>query len=158
MGEDSWVSLPSLWTHSSLPDTTEEVATQAIVEAHPHVKHLAHHFPTKVENAGVILLIGHNCGTAMFTESFGQTAPFATTQSWAGLWWDPPVLAASLRLGDVSERPSNVNTISRQKQRYPTLVFPTFLSFSRPSRKTPMTSYLGCRERTRNFSILSVGE
>ena len=83
--ENEWIGLPPMWSHSALPDTRDEVATRRIVEAHPHIAHLSKHFPVKRENVEVLLLIGHDCGTAMATKMYGRKFPYAhhTSLGWA---------------------------------------------------------------------------
>ena len=75
--EDRWLSLPELLTHPSIPDTTSEVATAGVVSAHNHISHLAGNFDLSIMDCAVSLLIGVNCGAAMYTEPHGNTFPFA---------------------------------------------------------------------------------
>ena len=82
---NSWISLPDTLTNPHLPDNRHEVATRSIVEQHPHIKHLAHHFPVQTADVPVLLLVGYDCGPAMDTEKHGDHFPFVhhTALGWA---------------------------------------------------------------------------
>ena len=85
VNESEWIPLPDTLTHPSIPDTRIEAATRNVVRAQPHLKHLAKHFPEIRESIPVLLLIGTNCGPAMFTKPVGSHFPFAhhTALGWS---------------------------------------------------------------------------
>ena len=79
--EGEWITLPNMFSNSSIPDTKSEIATKAIVQNHPHIAHLSHKFPEFVPDYPVLLLVGSNCGPAMATKVHGDHAPFAHEMS-----------------------------------------------------------------------------
>ena len=85
INENQWIRLPNLFSNSFIPDTKFEIATSDIVRDHPHVSHLAKHFPNEVSNYDVLLLVGSNCGPAMSTRPYGTHAPYVhhTSLGWA---------------------------------------------------------------------------
>jgi hypothetical protein len=74
--ERVWITLPSMLTHASIPDTRGKVASLSLVATHPHEKHLACNFPEVSRRAEVLLLVGANRGKAMFTKLYGAQFPF----------------------------------------------------------------------------------
>ena len=84
-GISNWIDLPTTFTHPSLPNTKDEIATSHLVRLHSHVSSFAHNFLDSLPDYDVALLIGTNCGEAMRTRSFGSTAPFVhkTALGWA---------------------------------------------------------------------------
>ena len=84
-GEDAWITLPDLLTHPYIPDTSSESATMDIVNAHPHVRHLAKFFPRERPDLKVMLLLGVNSGAALGTKPYGTTYPYVhhTSLGWA---------------------------------------------------------------------------
>ena len=83
--EKEWITLPSTFTHPSIPDSRDEVATPDIVRAHPHIRKFASKFPEIAADHEVLLLIGVNCGAAMRTRCYGSRFPFVhhTALGWA---------------------------------------------------------------------------
>ena len=77
LAESRWIPLPDLLTNPYIPDTTAEVATRSVVQAHPHIRHLSGKFPEKRHDYEVLLLLGVNSGEALGTRSFGVTYPYA---------------------------------------------------------------------------------
>ena len=43
--EKNWISLTTVFTHPSIPDSSNELATRAVVSAHDHIKQFARNFP-----------------------------------------------------------------------------------------------------------------
>ena len=75
-GTRDWFDLPPVLTTPSIPNTTTDMATKAVVESFPHIAPYAHNFPDKIEKtAPVWLLLGRNCNTAMTTQTFGDISP-----------------------------------------------------------------------------------
>ena len=86
VGESKWIKLPNFFSNNPIPNTKFEIATDDVVQRHPHISHLAKHFPGAIDdNCEIMLLIGSNCGPAMYTEQFGNHAPFVhhTALGWA---------------------------------------------------------------------------
>ena len=61
------------------------MATPAVVRSHPHLSHLAHHFPEFDKDASVLLLIGRDSGPSMITRCDSDRAPVAhhTSLGWS---------------------------------------------------------------------------
>ena len=71
-----WINLPKVYTHSGLPDTRAEAAGPETVRMHGHVKSFAKRFSPILPSDEVMVLVGANCGEAMFTRSYGSHYPF----------------------------------------------------------------------------------
>ena len=74
--EEKWLQLPPSLSHPGLPDTRSEMATPAAVRGHSHTKRFSRHFHEVDDSLEVRVLIGANCGEAMFTRCYGTSAPF----------------------------------------------------------------------------------
>ena len=83
--ERSGINLPVVLTNDSIPNSKNEIAAPNIVRVHHQISHFAKHFPNYDESAEVLILIGRDCGQAMATKCYGQTAPYAhrTPLGWA---------------------------------------------------------------------------
>ena len=85
VGEDHWIELPPTLTNPHLPDTRGEVALESTAARYEHLARFKHHFPTSLENVPVMLLVGTDCGEAMYTRTFGNQSPYLhhTALGWA---------------------------------------------------------------------------
>ena len=76
-GDRPVINLPPAVIHPRLPDASMEVATQSKVNSFAHLRHLAGHFPERIDNLETLLLIGVDCGQAMTTHVHGEASPWA---------------------------------------------------------------------------------
>lgn len=85
VGEKKGFYLPKMVTNDSIVNNRDEIASPQIVAAHPHVAHLSKYFNEVDESAGIMLLLGRDCGAAMRTKCHGHKAPYAhhTSLGWA---------------------------------------------------------------------------
>jgi len=74
--EKKAIKLPDMVTNHAIPENKDEVATPTMVASYPHIKGFAKFFKPVDENAETLLLIGRDCGEAMFTKSYGHKAPY----------------------------------------------------------------------------------
>ena len=70
------VSLPVAPSCQNIANTSDEVASPALVRSHEHCKQFAKFFPEYNPHAEVLLLIGRNCGRAMMTECLTKKEPY----------------------------------------------------------------------------------
>ena len=71
-----WIKLPPSLTHPDLPDTSAETAGPDLVRQHAHVRSFAKNFTEVDPTQEVMILIGANCGSAMFNRCYGSTYPY----------------------------------------------------------------------------------
>ena len=71
-----WIALPPTYTHPGLPDSRSEAAGPETVRQHSHIRKFAKYFPQVNPDHEVLLLIGANCGPAMFTRCYGTNYPY----------------------------------------------------------------------------------
>ena len=71
-----FIPLPSLFTHPSLPNTRNEVATSEVVKLHPHIARYASKFPHATPDFDVLLLVGADCDHLMASWTHGSKAPY----------------------------------------------------------------------------------
>ena len=76
IAERKWLRLPPSLSHPGLPDTRSEMASPTAVRGLSHAKRYRKNFPEVDGTLEVMVLIGANCGKAMFTRCYGTTAPF----------------------------------------------------------------------------------
>ena len=69
--------LPSVWSNTWLPDTSQEVALSSDVTALPHLSHLSHHFPKSLARVKTLILLGRDAGNPLFAKYHGNQTPFA---------------------------------------------------------------------------------
>ena len=83
--EKRWIHLPTTHTHPAIPNTSDEVASPEVVRKHDEARKFAHFFPPIDPNIEVLILVGNNCGEAMFTKCFGLNFPYVhhTSLGWA---------------------------------------------------------------------------
>ena len=74
--EEEVIALPPALTCSDMVDTTDEIASREVVAACPKIAQYAHKFPQYNAKAGVMLLIGRNCGRAMATSCLNEEEPY----------------------------------------------------------------------------------
>ena len=75
--EKKTYQLPPMISNESIPDTKSEVASPAMVEAHPHLKGLSKYFCNVHQSAEVTLLIGRDCADILPIKCYGNKAPYA---------------------------------------------------------------------------------
>ena len=77
--------LPLVYTNPFIPDSKSEVADPQIVGKFSHLRHLAKNFSEVDGSAEVMLLLGRDAGSCMFTRCYGNKSPFAhhTALGWA---------------------------------------------------------------------------
>ena len=71
-----YIPLPSLFTHPSLPNTRNEVATSEVVKLHPHIANYASKFPHATPEFDVLLLVGADCDHLMASWTYEGKAPY----------------------------------------------------------------------------------
>ena len=77
--------LPLVYTNPFIPDSKSEVADPQIVGRFSHLRHLVKNFSEVDGSAEVMLLLGRDAGSCMFTRCYGNKSPFAhhTALGWA---------------------------------------------------------------------------
>ena len=81
----TWINLPPTLTNPNIPTSKEEAADPLTVSKHTHIMKYAKNFPEKDKEAEVLLLIGADCGEAMYSQSYGPHYPYVqrTKLGWA---------------------------------------------------------------------------
>lgn len=77
--------LPTLLTNPAIPEHGNEVASPAVVAAHPQIASFAKFFQETDPEAQTLLLLGRDFDESLYTRCFGQKAPFVhrTRLGWA---------------------------------------------------------------------------
>ena len=85
VNEKKSFDLPTMYTNPFIPDCKSEVASPEVVRAHPHIRQFAERFNSVDGSAEVLLLLGRDTGSLMFTRCHGNRPPFAhrTALGWA---------------------------------------------------------------------------
>jgi hypothetical protein len=85
VGESREISLPSLHTHDSIPDSKKEVASPDVVRSHQKISHFADRFQPIDQNAEVLLLLGRDSPEALITVCQYEGVPtvYHTRLGWA---------------------------------------------------------------------------
>ena len=80
-----WIDLPDCLSNDSIPDTAGEVATRSLVKSHKGIACFSDQFAEFDADAGVMILIGRDCGQAMGTICRTSQEPWVheTPLGWA---------------------------------------------------------------------------
>ena len=74
--EDEIIPIPVALSVHNIADTTSEVASPQLVRQNELIAKYASHFPKVEPQASVLLLIGRDCGRAMYTECLTNSEPY----------------------------------------------------------------------------------
>ena len=98
------IEVPKALSCPNIADTTTEVASPEIVANIPSISQYAEHFPEFSPQTDVLLLLGRDCGRAMFTECLTTSEPYLhrTPLGWCLVGNVCPEIDPSLRFNEVS--------------------------------------------------------
>lgn len=85
VNENTKFKLPTVSTNPFIPDCKAEVATPGLVRCHPSISHLSKHFCEFDDKADVLLLLGRDSGSCLYTRIINRSLPYVckTALGWA---------------------------------------------------------------------------